>query len=179
VKEGDRILTSGDGGVLPRGLPVGTAVKGLDGRWRVVLASDRTPIDFVRILLFEDFTQVLNSKQLDVMPVPPPTQGSQVVDLVPPTPAAKAAPPAATPPSATPGVTVSAAAPTQKPATPKPTTAKPAVSKPATPKPTASAASKPATPTPTASAAPKSGPTTAKPPPAPPKPKPPADEAPH
>ena len=179
VKEGDRILTSGDGGVLPRGLPVGTAVKGLDGRWRVVLASDRTPIDFVRILLFEDFTQVLNQKQLDVMPVPPPTQGSQVVGLVPPTPAAKAAaPPAATPPSATPGATAPAAAPTPKPATPKPTTAtpkpttaKPAASKPATPK--------PATPKPTASAAPKSAPTTAKPPPAPPKPKPPADEAPH
>jgi len=52
IREGDRLLTSGDGGVLPRGLPVGTAVKGLDGRWRVVLASDAAPIDFVRILLF-------------------------------------------------------------------------------------------------------------------------------
>ena len=31
IQEGDRLLTSGDGGVLPRGLPVGTAVKGLDG----------------------------------------------------------------------------------------------------------------------------------------------------
>src|SRR5438270_735747 len=28
VREGDRILTSGDGGMLPRGLPVGVAVKG-------------------------------------------------------------------------------------------------------------------------------------------------------
>jgi len=84
VKQGDRILTSGDGGVLPRGLPVGTAVKGLDGRWRVVLASDRSAIDFVRILLFEDFTQVVNQRQLAVMPVPPPTVGAQSVGVVSP-----------------------------------------------------------------------------------------------
>jgi rod shape-determining protein MreC len=75
VRVGDRILTSGDGGVLPRGLPVGVAVKGLDGKWRVVLASDRGPIDFVRILLFQDFTQVINRRELDQLPVPPPTPG--------------------------------------------------------------------------------------------------------
>ncbi|HXA37654.1 MAG TPA: rod shape-determining protein MreC [Phenylobacterium sp.] len=75
IREGDRLLTSGDGGVVPRGLPVGTAVRGLDGRWRVVLASDRAPIDFVRILLFEDFTQVVNLKQLSQAPTPPPTPG--------------------------------------------------------------------------------------------------------
>jgi rod shape-determining protein MreC len=95
VKQGDRILTSGDGGVLPRGLPVGTAVKGLDGHWRVVLASDRSAIDFVRILLFEDFTQVVNQKELAIMPVPPPTLGPQSVGLVAP----GAAPAAGSPPA--------------------------------------------------------------------------------
>jgi rod shape-determining protein MreC len=60
VKNGDRVLTSGDGGVFPRGLPVGVAVKGLDGKWRVVLASDKASVDFVRILLFQDFTQLAN-----------------------------------------------------------------------------------------------------------------------
>jgi len=75
IREGDRLLTSGDGGVVPRGLPVGTAVRGLDGRWRAVLASDRAPIDFVRILLFEDFTQVANLKALNEPSVPPPTGG--------------------------------------------------------------------------------------------------------
>ncbi len=75
IREGDRLLTSGDGGVVPRGLPVGTAVRGLDGRWRAVLASDRAPIDFVRILLFEDFTQVVNLKSLSEQSVPPPTGG--------------------------------------------------------------------------------------------------------
>jgi len=57
-REGDRVLTSGDGGVLPRGLPVGSAVKGYDGFWRVALDSDTAPIDFVQILLFKDFSQL-------------------------------------------------------------------------------------------------------------------------
>jgi len=79
LREGDRILTSGDGGVLPRGLPVGVVVKGMDGGWRVALDSDTAPIDFVQILLFKDFSQVLAPKALapGVMPsvatgAPPP-----------------------------------------------------------------------------------------------------------
>ncbi|HZZ66598.1 MAG TPA: rod shape-determining protein MreC [Phenylobacterium sp.] len=83
IREGDRILTSGDGGVVPRGLPVGTAVKGLDGRWRVVLASDAAPIDFVRILLFEDFTQVIDLKKLAATPAPPPTGGPGATPVTP------------------------------------------------------------------------------------------------
>jgi rod shape-determining protein MreC len=129
IREGDRLLTSGDGGVVPRGLPVGTAVRGLDGRWRVVLASDRAPIDFVRILLFEDFTQVVNLKQLSETPTPPPTPGPGM----PKTPGAEpdAAAPlepaaAAKPPSA--GVV---AAPKAKPAEEAPH--KPAAAKPAGP----------------------------------------------
>ena len=58
LKAGDRVLTSGDGGVLPRGLPVGVAVVGLDGEWRVRLDSDDAPIDYVRILMFTDFSQL-------------------------------------------------------------------------------------------------------------------------
>lgn len=95
IREGDRLLTSGDGGVLPRGLPVGTAVKGLDGRWRAVLASDRAPIDFVRILLFQDFTQVVNQKELSQTPVPPPTAGPGTTPVKLSEPASPAAAPAA------------------------------------------------------------------------------------
>ena len=58
VKPGDRVVTSGDGGVLPRGLPVGLAAKALDGGWRISLFSDQGPIDYVRILLFKDFSQL-------------------------------------------------------------------------------------------------------------------------
>jgi rod shape-determining protein MreC len=78
VKEGDRILTSGDGGVFPRGLPVGVAAKGLDGQWRVRLASDTSGIDFVRILQFKDFTALANDKELDTSVMPPLAAGQKV-----------------------------------------------------------------------------------------------------
>lgn len=95
VKNGDRVLTSGDGGVVPRGLPVGTAVKGLDGRWRVVLDSDAAPIDFVRILKFRDFSQLADQKALATSVMPPViTENPQ--DRIVGAPAA-AAPPAAPP----------------------------------------------------------------------------------
>jgi rod shape-determining protein MreC len=64
VRAGDRVLTSGDGGVFPRGLPVGTVVKGFDGSWRVALDSDTAPIDYVQILLFTDFSQLVDQKAL-------------------------------------------------------------------------------------------------------------------
>jgi rod shape-determining protein MreC len=50
ITEGERLLTSGDDGVFPRGLTIGLAGKGPDGLWRARLASDRTPIDFVRLV---------------------------------------------------------------------------------------------------------------------------------
>ncbi len=92
LREGDRILTSGDGGVLPRGLPVGVAVKGLDGGWRVALDSDSAPIDFVRILLFKDFSQVAPPADLAPRVLP-----STATDPPRPTPAGPAAPPAPAP----------------------------------------------------------------------------------
>ena len=58
VKEGDRILTSGDGGLYPRGLPIGVVVKDFRGGWRVRLYTDQAGIDFVRVLVFDDFSQM-------------------------------------------------------------------------------------------------------------------------
>lgn len=116
VRNGDRVLTSGDGGVFPRGLPVGVAVKGLDGRWRVVLASDKAPVDYVRILLFQDFTQLANRAGLAELDVPPPTPGAAT--LPPPATVASAATAVAAPAAgATPrGVTVQTPATAQSPA---------------------------------------------------------------
>jgi rod shape-determining protein MreC len=52
LREGERIITSGDGGVFPRGLHVGVAHHGADGAWRVSLAASQLPIDFVRLIPF-------------------------------------------------------------------------------------------------------------------------------
>jgi rod shape-determining protein MreC len=49
LREGERVITSGDGGLFPRGIPVGVARRSGDG-WRVALAASQQPIDFVRIL---------------------------------------------------------------------------------------------------------------------------------
>ena len=113
ARDGDLVLTSGDGGVLPRGLTVGRVVKGRDGAWRVRLASDAAPIDFVRVLLFEDFVKLEDLRALN-RPAPPP----------PPTPAPRTAPPALATPKTEPAA---------KPAAPKaaPATAPKPASKPA------------------------------------------------
>lgn len=137
VKSGDRVLTSGDGGVFPRGLPVGVAVKGLDGRWRVVLASDKAPVDFVRILLFEDFTQVADTRRLQHTTPPPPTPGATTLPPV---------APAATPTAPAPTPTTAAVA-ASAPATPAPKTVTPAP-KTTTPAPKTTAPQVPATKTP-------------------------------
>src|SRR5665213_2333615 len=94
VKAGDRILTSGDGGLFPRGLPVGTVVQGLDGNWRVRLDSDDGPIDLVRILLFRDFSQLADQRALQAATVPPlpPAEAADV--------AARALPAPTPPPAA-------------------------------------------------------------------------------
>ena len=53
ILEGDRIVTSGDDGVLPRGLPVGEAVPTRDGGWRIRLYSAQAPVDFVYVWPFD------------------------------------------------------------------------------------------------------------------------------
>ena len=163
VKAGDRILTSGDGGLFPRGLPVGTVVQGLDGNWRVRLDSDDGPIDLVRILLFRDFSQLADQRALQAATVPPlpPAEAADVVARALPT----APPPPATVSSAKPVAASSApAASSAKPA--KKTTPPPAAS---SAKPVAASSAKPVSASPAASSA--------KPTPAP-KPKPAASSAP-
>jgi rod shape-determining protein MreC len=130
VREGDRVLTSGDGGVMPRGLPVGTAVKGLDGAWRVVLASDRSAIDFVRVLLFQDFTQLVNQADLARTSVPPPTPGAPTV----------------TPPAPVAAITTGTTTPAPAAGASPPRPAATAAPRPATPAPAARPASPPASP---------------------------------
>jgi rod shape-determining protein MreC len=157
VKKGDQILTSGDGGIFPRGVPVGIAVKGVDNVWRVKLYADRAPIDFVKVLLFKDFSRLPNADQL--LKTPP------VSDLLPPPPmpkvdansaasaaaaanasaAAASAPPAARPVTVTPASAVTTPKTPIRPETTKPEAAKPAIVKPVVkPKPEMTPATSPA-----------------------------------
>jgi rod shape-determining protein MreC len=144
LKDGDRVLTSGDGGVLPRGLPVGRAVKGLDGRWRVVLDADSDSIDWVRIMKFRDYAQLVDRKALEQTQLPAvitENPDDRIVKTPAPTPTpALTAPSATTPPAprpATPPTTAArppaAGAPLPKSTTPAP---RPAPSQPAAPPPT-------------------------------------------
>jgi rod shape-determining protein MreC len=50
IAEGERLVTSGDDGVFPRGLTVGVAGRTPAGDWRARLAADRAPLDFVRLI---------------------------------------------------------------------------------------------------------------------------------
>ena len=84
-----------------------------DGRWRVVLFADDAAIDFVRILLFKDFAQLADEKQLQTRSLPPvTTEDPQTSILSAPAPIARPPVASATKPPATtsPGAT----------ATPKP-----------------------------------------------------------
>jgi rod shape-determining protein MreC len=130
IRAGDRVLTSGDGGVLPRGLPVGRVVKGLDGRWRVALDADSAAIDWVRIMKFRDYAQLVDRKALEQTQLPPvitENPDDRIIRTPAPT-------PTPAPKPATPAVS----APAAKPVTPpRPTPAAPAATRPAAPPPAA------------------------------------------
>jgi rod shape-determining protein MreC len=105
VREGDLVLTSGDGGVFPRGLPIGRAARGLDGQWRVRLFGEDAGIDFVRVLKFEDFASLVDERALEggSMPaftgtVTTPAETVRAISQPAQAPAAPAAAPAASRP---------------------------------------------------------------------------------
>ena len=50
IRPGDRVVTSGAGGLYPPDLLVGQAVRAPDGRLRVRLATDYRALDFVRVV---------------------------------------------------------------------------------------------------------------------------------
>lgn len=94
LREGERIVTSGDGGLYPRGIPVGEARRGTDGVWRVVLGASRKPIDFVRLLPYVGVETPEDGPVADAGP--PPDARSNVASIVrettPPPPRPSAAP---------------------------------------------------------------------------------------
>lgn len=53
VLPGDRVITSGDGGILPPGIPIGQVVAASGGTVRVKLNVDAERIEFVRVLAYK------------------------------------------------------------------------------------------------------------------------------
>ena len=53
VRPGDRVVTSGDGGVFPSGLLVGQVTQNLSGRLRVRLAADMQRLEFLRVVRYQ------------------------------------------------------------------------------------------------------------------------------
>ena len=51
--EGHQVITSGDDGVLPRGLPIGRVKRGNNNKLGVELDADRVPVDWVWVYPFE------------------------------------------------------------------------------------------------------------------------------
>lgn len=50
IRADDRVISSGDGGVFPAGILVGTVVQTTDKRFRVRLSADYERLDFLRVL---------------------------------------------------------------------------------------------------------------------------------
>ena len=68
VRPGDRVISSGDGGVFPSGLVVGQAVLASDGRMRVRMAADYGRLEFLRVLRSHPAEQLSDAGTL----IPPP-----------------------------------------------------------------------------------------------------------
>jgi rod shape-determining protein MreC len=71
IRPGDRVVTSGDGGVFPAGLLVGQVAQGPDRRLRVRLSADYERLQFLRILRSQPTERVTDPGGL----VLPPVQG--------------------------------------------------------------------------------------------------------
>ena len=72
VRPGDRVVSSGDGGMFPAGLLVGQVVLGTDKRLRVALAADYQRLEFLRVLRSHDLTPITDPGALVAVP---PVQG--------------------------------------------------------------------------------------------------------
>lgn len=90
IAPGDRVVTSGDGGVLPAGLLVGQVVRDTDRRLRVVLSADYQRLEFLRVLRSHELEPIPDAGAL-VAPPLLPSATDPVVDAE----AEAAAPPVA------------------------------------------------------------------------------------
>lgn len=71
VRPGDRVISSGDGGIFPAGLVVGQTVMASDGRLRLRLAADYGRLEFLRVLRSHPADTIGDNVAL----IPPPDPG--------------------------------------------------------------------------------------------------------
>lgn len=103
LRAGDQIVSSGDGGLLPPGLPIGTVVEE-GGKYRVALLADAATSEDVEVLAFRKPPEQLpGSLQLPAVAagLPPATATPPIFTIAPepPVTAKPASPPAAQPTS--------------------------------------------------------------------------------
>lgn len=71
VKPGDRVVTSGDGGVFPANLLIGQLARGTDGRMRARLSADLERLEFLRVLRSQPAARIQEAGTL-LAPTTPP-----------------------------------------------------------------------------------------------------------
>jgi rod shape-determining protein MreC len=102
LHDGDQVISSGDGGLLPPGLPIGTVVQSAGG-YRVALLADAAASDEVEVLAFRKPPETLPDASKAQLPavaagLPPAPPPAAMPATTPSAPAAPAKPPlAATP----------------------------------------------------------------------------------
>jgi rod shape-determining protein MreC len=71
VRPGDRVVTSGDGGVFPADLLVGQVALGSDKRLRVLLSADYGRLEFLRVLRSHNLAPIADQGGIIAPPLPP------------------------------------------------------------------------------------------------------------
>ncbi len=77
VRPGDRVISSGDGGVFPAGLLVGQVTLGTDQRLRVALAADYERLNFLRVLRSHPAEQITEAGRLIPPPIAPDIEAAE------------------------------------------------------------------------------------------------------
>ena len=68
VRPGDRVITSGDGGVFPPGILVGQVIKSQFGKLRVMPAADIQRLEFLRIIRHQAREKITTTGSLVGLP---------------------------------------------------------------------------------------------------------------